>query len=109
MNLRKLASPKGPMTRLVNINTRSPSVYADLGPHNERGNIPYNETGIGSKPQLTCFRDPKNILLADRMRRSRLCVPLSVTDFSGSGWFYGFEEEKGQLEVSRLLGRERSG
>lgn len=33
------------MAPLVNINTTSPSTYADLGPYNEMGNIPYNVNG----------------------------------------------------------------
>lgn len=85
-------SPKVLMTRLVNVNTRSPSIYADLGAYNERGNIPYNING--NRVKASAYMDPKNILLTDRMRRSLLCVPLSVMDCLGSGWFYGFEEEK---------------
>ena len=39
------AGPEVLTTSLVNVNTTSPSIYADLGPYNEMGNIPYNING----------------------------------------------------------------
>lgn len=57
--------------------------------------------GIGSRLRLTYFKDPKHILLTDLMRRSLFCVfLLKVTDCSGNGWIYGFQEKKGHREVS---------
>lgn len=61
--------------------------------------------GIGSKLWLLCFKDPKNILLTDLMRRSLFVCPSKSHGLFGQ-WMVLWlrREEKGHPEVSGPFG-----